>query len=177
MGDSFLDRIVTGDDTWVKHENRGTKLLAMEWGHTNSAKKPRKCWQTSSARNIRATVFGDWQGVLLINILERGATINSVRDCETLHKLRKAIQNRCRGNLSHHQPGNLSTKMFLHDNARPHTANSTREVPNVLMWDIFPHPHNSPDLATSDNQLVFENEDLAWNTALRRRRETAGGRD
>uniref|UniRef100_A0A670YBV0 Mos1 transposase HTH domain-containing protein n=1 Tax=Pseudonaja textilis TaxID=8673 RepID=A0A670YBV0_PSETE len=56
-GDSFLDRIVTGDETWVKHVNRETKLQSIEWGHTNSPPNPRKCLQTFSARKIMATVF------------------------------------------------------------------------------------------------------------------------
>lgn len=35
-GDSLLDRIVTGDETWVKHVNCETKLQSMEWRHTSS---------------------------------------------------------------------------------------------------------------------------------------------
>uniref|UniRef100_A0A670Y7B2 Mos1 transposase HTH domain-containing protein n=1 Tax=Pseudonaja textilis TaxID=8673 RepID=A0A670Y7B2_PSETE len=145
-GDSFLDRIVTRDKTWVKHVNGETKLQSMEWGHTNSPQKPRKCLQTFSARKIMATVFGDRQCVLLIDFLDHGATINSVRYCEMLQKLRKAIQNKRRGKLS-------SKILFLHDNARPHTANHTREVLNAFKWEIFPHPPYSPDLAPSDYHL------------------------
>uniref|UniRef100_A0A8C5RKU3 Transposase n=1 Tax=Laticauda laticaudata TaxID=8630 RepID=A0A8C5RKU3_LATLA len=86
--------------------------------------------------------------VLLIDFLEHGATINSVRYCETLQKLRKAIQNKRRGKLS-------SKILFLHDNARPHTANRTREVLNAFKWEIFPHPPYSPDLAPSDFHLFL----------------------
>lgn len=98
-GDSLLDRIVTGDETWVKHVNCETKLQSMEWGHTSSPKKPTKFLQTLSARKIMA-VFWDRQGVLLIDFLERGATINSDLYCQTLRKLRRALQNKRRGKIS-----------------------------------------------------------------------------
>ena len=99
-GDSLLDRVVTGDETWVKHVTCETKKQAMEWGHTSSPKRPRKCLQTLSARKIMATVFWDREVVLLVDFLERGSTINSERYCETLKKLRRAIQNKRRGKLS-----------------------------------------------------------------------------
>lgn len=145
-GDSLLDRIVTGDETWVKHVNCETKLQSMEWGHTSSPKKPKKFLQTLSARKIMATVFWDRQGVLLIDFLERGATINSDRYCQTLRKLRRAVQNKRRGKLS-------SKILFFHDNARPHTANRTAELLDSFKWEIFPHPPYSPDLAPSDFHL------------------------
>lgn len=145
-GDSLLDRIVTGDETWVKHVNCETKLQSMEWGHTTSPKKPRKCLQTLSARKIMATVFWDRKGVLLVDFLERGTTINSARYSQTLENLRRAIQNKRRGKLS-------SQILFLHDNARPHTANRTREVLDAFKWEVFPHPPYSPDLAPSDYHL------------------------
>ena len=57
-GDALLGRIITGDETWVQHVTCETKLQFMEWGHTTSPKKPRKCLQTLSARQIMATVLG-----------------------------------------------------------------------------------------------------------------------
>ena len=145
-GDALLDRIVTGDETWVKHVNCETKLQSMEWGHTSSPKKPRKPLQTLSARKIMATVFWDRQGVLLIDFLERGATINSERYCQTLQNLRRAVQNKRRGKLS-------SKILLVHDNARPHTANRTQELLSSFDWEVFPHPPYSPDLAPSDFHL------------------------
>jgi hypothetical protein len=57
-GDALLDRIVTGDETWVKHVNSETKLQSMEWGHTSSPKKPRKCLQTVGKENHGNSVLG-----------------------------------------------------------------------------------------------------------------------
>jgi len=118
----------------------------MELGHTSSPKRPRKCLQTLSARKIIVTVFLDREGVLLVDFLERGSTINSERYCETLTKLRRAIQNKRRGKLS-------SKVLFFHDNARPLTANRTREPLDHCGWEVFDHPPYSLDLAPSDYHL------------------------
>ena len=42
---------------------------------------------------------------------------------------------------------------FLHDNARPHVAKSTREKLLELGWVTIPHPAYSPDLASTDYHL------------------------
>ncbi|GFV45555.1 mariner Mos1 transposase [Trichonephila clavipes] len=145
-GDSLLDRIVTGDETWVRHVNCETKLQSMQWGHASSPKRPRKCLQTLSPKKIMVSVFWDRHGVLLIDCLECGTTINSERYCQTLRNLRKAVQNKRQGKLT-------SKILFLHDNARPHTANCTQELLNSFKWEVFPHPPYSPDLAPSDFHL------------------------
>ena len=48
---------------------------------------------TSLVRKIMATVFWDRKGILLIDFLECGLTINADAYCETVRKLRRAIQN------------------------------------------------------------------------------------
>ena len=75
----------------------------------------KKFKQASSVKKIMATVFWDRKGILLIDFLERGLTINVDAYCETVRKLRRVIQNKRRGMLS-------SGIVLLHDNPRPHTA-------------------------------------------------------
>ena len=45
-GDEFLDRIVTGDETWVQFVNAETKDQSEQWMHTHSTNKPKKFKQT-----------------------------------------------------------------------------------------------------------------------------------
>jgi transposase len=43
--------------------------------------------------------------------------------------------------------------VFLHDNARPHTAACIRALLEHFNWELFDHLHYSPDLAPSDYLL------------------------
>ena len=70
-------------------------------------------------------------------------TINADRYCETLTKLRRAIQNRRKGMLS-------KGINILHDNARPHAACQTVTLLQWFGWDIITYPPYSPDLAPSE---------------------------
>ena len=68
-----------------------------------------------SQKNHGHRFLGDRKGILLIDFLERGLTINADAYCKTVRKLRRAIQNKRRGML-------FSGIVLLHDNVRPHTA-------------------------------------------------------
>lgn len=146
-GDEILSQIVTGDETWVAYVTPESKQQSMEWRHSTSPKKV-KFKQTISARKIMCTVFWDRKGVLLVEFLPRGDTINSTRYCETLKKLRRAIQNKRRGMLS-------KGILLLHDNARPHAANRTQELIASFGWEQLDHPPYSPDLAPSDYHMFL----------------------
>jgi len=74
------------------------------------------------------------QGVLLVEFLPQGTTINSAVYCETLKKLRRTIQNKRRGMLS-------STILLLHDNARPHSAAQTQDLITSFKWEQMDHPN------------------------------------
>jgi hypothetical protein len=65
--------------------------------------------------------------VMLVEFLPQVSTINAGVYCDTLKKLRRAIQNKRRGMLSR-------GVVMLHDNARPHTAAAT------FGWEQFVHP-------------------------------------
>jgi hypothetical protein len=129
-GDKFLDRVVTGDETWVSHFTPESKRQSLEWHHPRSPSKPRKCKQTLSTRKVMATVFWDRKGVLLVEFMPQGTTINAESYCATLKRLRYAIQNWRRGVLS-------SGVMPLHDNARPHAAARTQAMLQESGWEVF----------------------------------------
>ena len=62
-GDSFLNRIITGDETWC---------------HVNFPSK-KKFKTLSSAGKVTCTVFWDLKGVILLDLLEPRQIINSDR--------------------------------------------------------------------------------------------------
>jgi histone-lysine N-methyltransferase SETMAR len=85
------------------------------------------------------------------------ALIPAPADCEVrsvikflnaLQKLRQAIQNKQHGMLS-------AGIVFLHDNARPDTAQRTASPLQEFSWEVFNHPPYSPDLAPSDFHLFL----------------------
>jgi histone-lysine N-methyltransferase SETMAR len=145
-GDIFLDKIVTGDETWVKFVNVETKEQSRQWMHTHSLLKPRKFKQLLSNRKLMAAVFWDRKGVVLIEFMEPGTTITSQMYCETLKKLRRTIQNKRRGILT-------SGVVLLHNNTRPHTAACTQALLQQFRWDLFDHQPYGLDLTPSDFHL------------------------
>jgi len=74
--DGMLSHIVTGDKTWVSHITPESKQQSLHWKHTGSLKR-KKFKQTFSTRKITCTVFWDRQGVLSVEFLPQGTTINS----------------------------------------------------------------------------------------------------
>jgi hypothetical protein len=83
-GDVFLDKIVTGNETWVKFVNVETKEESRQWLHTHSPNKPRKFKQSLANRKLIATLFWDRKGVLLIEFMEPETTITLETYCKTL---------------------------------------------------------------------------------------------
>jgi histone-lysine N-methyltransferase SETMAR len=114
--------------------------------HTHSPNKPKKFKQTPSNKKLMATLFWDRKGILFTECIAPGTTITSDVYSDTLHKLRRSIQNKRHGMLT-------KGVVLLHDNARPHTAARTNALIKRFIWEIFDHPTNSPDLAPSDYHL------------------------
>jgi len=141
--ESFLDHLITGDETWVHYSTPYNKRDSMTWKHPESP-VPKKFKQTISSKKVMATVFWDAQGILLIEFLSKNETINADRYIETLKKLKEKIRFKRRGQL---RSGNVK---LLHDNATPHSAGKTKAWLEKYKWEVLEHPPYSPDLAPSD---------------------------
>ena len=144
-GDGFLRLIITGDETWIHQFEPEHKQQSMQWRHVKSP-PPRKFKMIPSMKKIMATVFWDTQGVLLVDFLPNGQTINGNRYILTLERLKRAVRRKRLG-LQDNQI------LLQHDNARPHAALRTQEAIQKLGWTTLPHPPYSPDLAPSDYHL------------------------
>jgi hypothetical protein len=122
-GEDMLNRIVTGDESWVDHYQPGSKSASMQWKHPSSVSSSTKKFKfrsTPSAGKVLLTVFWDSQGVRLAHFQKRDESVNSASYCEVLLKPRDAI---CRK-----RPGQQARGLLLHhDSARPHTAQATQE--------------------------------------------------
>ena len=59
---------------WVKH---GSKRQSTKWNHTDFPVK-KKFWAQLSLKKVMLTVFWEMKGLMIIDFLEKGATLNSV---------------------------------------------------------------------------------------------------
>lgn len=91
-GNEFKYEIVTGDETWISHVTPQTKRQSVD-GMAPFA-FPKKAKRILSSNKFMATVFWDRKGVLLVDYMPRGETINAEANCQTVHRLRHAIQNK-----------------------------------------------------------------------------------
>ena len=86
--ESFLLRIVTGDETWIHHFESQTKKR-VEWHHQTSRKKFKA---TFSAEKVVVTAFWDAERVVLVDVIPRVETITSDMHNQTI----QTFQKRCR---------------------------------------------------------------------------------
>jgi hypothetical protein len=149
---------ITGDETRGLFVNAETKEQSKQWMHTRSAKKSKKVKQTLSACQK-----ADGNCFLEQKRSDNGG-INATRDHNEVRSvlrdiklLRRAIQSKMHGMLTY---GALV--VFLHDNAGPHTAASTRTLMENLNWELFDHPPYSPDLAPSGSHLFTRTYQKNW---------------
>lgn len=164
----FLHRIITIDETWIHHYTPESKEATKEWvaRHEIPPKRPRT---QQSAGKVLASVFWDSSGILFIDYLEKGKTINSDYYCELLDRLKDEYTKK-RSYLSKKKP------IFLQDNAPAHKSVKTMAKLHELRFELLPHPPYSPDLAPSDyylfpnlkrwlrGQRFSTNEEVEWET-------------
>jgi len=98
-GEAMLERIVTGDETWVHHYQPERKQASRQWKHIESM-TPIKFKVVPSANKVMATVFWDMRGILLVEFQEHGRTVNASSYCNLLERLKTAIRATRKGLLT-----------------------------------------------------------------------------
>ncbi|KFM57872.1 Mariner Mos1 transposase, partial [Stegodyphus mimosarum] len=141
--ESFLNRLVTGDEKWILYENIKSKKSYCKPG-ISSATVPKP---SIHERKVLFCLWWDRKGPVYYELLKQGKTINVDLYCNQLDKLNAAIKEK--------RPALASRKgiVFHHDNARPPTAMVTQQKLNTLGWEVLSHPRYSPDIAPSDYYL------------------------
>ena len=69
-------RLVTMDETWLYTYDPETKQQSMEWRHSGSP-RPKKFRVQKSDGKVLASIFCDQDGILLIDYLPKGRSINA----------------------------------------------------------------------------------------------------
>ena len=66
---------MTVNETWLCHYDLETKQQSMEWRHSGSPRPPKLRLQKSTGK-ILASIFWDQAGILLVDYLPKGQTMN-----------------------------------------------------------------------------------------------------
>lgn len=142
-GNNFINRIITGDETWVYSWDPELKRQSAQWRNSGSP-RPEKARRKQGAVKVMHIIFFDSRGVLVNWPVPVGTTVNAAYYKWFLQdKLRPAIR-RKRPDLL--QEGVI----FHHDNAPVHTARLVSDCLDTWDWEILEHPRYSPDLAPAD---------------------------
>lgn len=140
---SFLNRIVTGDEKCVLYVNAERKN---QW--LSPGQKPIPTPKAGlHPKKVMLSVWWDMEGVVYFELLDMNQGITADIYCEQLDRLKSALTTK--------RPALINRKgvILQQDNARPHTAKVTRQKVMEFGWEILPHPPYSPDIAPSDYYL------------------------
>ena len=131
---ALMDRVVTLDETWVHHFDPASKMQIMQWKYPGSS-PPKKFKSVSSAGKTMALVSWKSQGVIMIDYLQQGRTINDAYYAAELRRLRREIARKTRGELTR-------GVLHLQDNAPAHTPQVAMTAATECRFEVLPHPHN-----------------------------------
>ena len=139
---AWLDTIVTGNEKWCCYVNVKRRRSWIDVG-SQPQRQPKSGLHSLK---VMLSVWWDSEGVILYELLPKNTTITADVYCAQLDRLAAQIERQ--------RPGHGHIR-FLHDNARPHVAKSTRQKLLDLGREVLPHPPYSPDMAPSDFHLFL----------------------
>jgi len=117
----------------------------MECRHSDSP-RPKKFRVQKSAGKVLTSIFWGQDGILLIDYLPEGQTINAEYYSSLLLQLKGILKEKRRGKVT-------MVVLVLHDNAPAHRALATQKKLAYLDFHCLDQPPYSPDLAPSDYHL------------------------
>ena len=144
----FWRRYITINETWIHHFTPESKRASAEW-RGESESRPKRPKTQQSAGKVMASVFWDMYGILLIDFLSKGQSINNDYYFALLDRLEDAIKKK--------RPHMAKKKtLFSQDNAPVHKSMKTIVKLNDLRFELLPHPLYSPDIAPSDFYVIAD---------------------
>lgn len=140
---SFLDSIITGDETWCFKYDPKTKRQSAEWKSKGDPKPKKLRFQKSRIKTMLIT-FYDSKGIVHKEFVPEGQSVNGEYYLGVLHRLWSRI-------LRVRTEYPVEKQLFLlHDNAPPHRSLKVREFLNKKQICVINHPPYSPDLSPCD---------------------------
>ena len=142
----FFDCIVTGDESWIHHYDLLSQLEAKVWKRLGE-QTPTRLRQERSAGKIMMIIVWDVDGVLFTEYPPRRTTINGPCYASIIERLRFAIVEKWRGEVSR-------GVLLLYDNDSIHKCKIVQTAIRQVGFIELNHPVYSPDIASSDYHLL-----------------------
>ena len=135
----LLSRVVTGDELWIYEYDPLTKWLSLEWKSASSP-RPKKARLFKSKIKMMLIVFFDVHGIVHLEFLPQGQTINQNVYKDILRCLMRSAREKRR------ELWETKSLLLHHDNAPAHNALSIQFLAgnNIALLEQPPY---SPDLA------------------------------
>lgn len=143
---TFLQNIITADETWCFQYEPKTKRQSAEWIGSDESKPKKLRYQKSKVKTM-LIVFFDSKGIVHKEFIPSGQTVNGQYYLTILDRLWKRVH---RIRPEYRQPGSWS---LLHDNAPAHKCVAVRKFLCDKQITVVDHPPYSPDLAPCDFYL------------------------
>ena len=139
----LLSRVVTGDKSWIFEYDPLTKRQSLEWKSASSP-RPKKARLFKSKIKVMLIVFFDVHGIVHLEFLLQGQTINQNIYKDILRRLMRSVREKRR------ELWETKSWLLHHDNAPAHNALSIRQFLAENNIAVLEQPPYSPDLAPCD---------------------------
>nr|CAH7734624.1 unnamed protein product [Callosobruchus chinensis] len=142
----LLEKVVTCDETWIFQYDPETKRQSMHW-KTQSSPRMKKARMSKSKLKAMLIIFFDVRGVIMVEWVPQGQTVNQKYYIEVLEKLRERVRKK--------RPDMWKNNSWIlhQDNAPAHNALSVKQFLEKKSIPVLEHPPYSPDLAPCDFYL------------------------
>jgi len=116
----FMAKIITEDETWVYGYDPETRNQSSQW-KTSGSSRPKKARQSKSNVKVMLIFFFDSEGIVRLEFVPRGTTVNA--------EYYKGILQSLRNDVRRNRPEKwVNEFLFHHDTAPCHTSLLIREV-------------------------------------------------
>ena len=139
----LLENIITCDESWFFQYNPESKRQSMHWKSPSSPRQ-KKARQSKSKFKAMMIVFSDIRGIVHVDWVPEGQTVNQVYYKEVLTSLRERVRRKRR------EMWKNGSWVLHQDNAPTHNALSVKSFLTKHKITMLEHPPYSLDLAPCD---------------------------
>ncbi|UYV83427.1 hypothetical protein LAZ67_23000974, partial [Cordylochernes scorpioides] len=139
----WMQKIITGDETWVYQYDPETKRQSSQWIERGEPKPKKARFTKSKVKTLLVTIF-DINGLVHHEFIPFRRTINQEVYLGIMRLLREAVR------LKRPERWQNNDWILHVDNARPHTAHVVLQFLANHSTIQIPYPPYSPDLAPND---------------------------